>query len=256
MSRLSLRLSLLAAGLLSTGMAQAVTLSFQNGVDGYAGTQDTMVRSNETASGSGQSSSGDSRNLNFGSLDFLSVDGDDGSPGSKPNHVLIRFDDLFGTGLGQIGADDTIESATLTLQVFDVGSGFRVHDVLLNWAENTATWNSVGNGVQADGVDAATAVLASFGANNSSGNVPTGTLTIDVTSSLQAAQSGTLPGNGWVLLPYTSGTNGVDIRSSEYATLAERPRLTVEVTPVPEPAGVAMMLAGLLGLAGIARRRG
>lgn len=243
------------AALQLPALAANQTLSFQQGLNGYAGTQDTIVRSNETATGTGQSSSGDSRGLNFGSLDLLSIDGDDGSPGNKPNQGLIRFDQLFGNAAGQIRAGDTIVSATLTLAVFDVGSGFTVHDLLTDWTQGSATWNSLGNGIQADGSEAAAGALASFGANNSSANVGTGTLVIDLTASLQAVQAGTLPGHGWALLPFASGTNGIDLRSSEYAVLADRPLLTVEVSPVPEAGTWALMLAGLGLTLGVARRR-
>jgi hypothetical protein len=247
----------LLAAALSAQAAQAaptVTLTFQEGVNGYTGTQDTMVRSNETAMGSGQSANGDSRDLSFGSLDFVSVDGDDGSPGNKPNHGLIRFDNLFGAAAGQIKASDTILSATLTLVVFDPGSGMSVYDMLTSWSESS-TWNSLVNGIQTDGVEAAATPIATFGANNSNANVKNGNLVIDVTSSLQKTQAGLLPGYGWALIPFTNGTNGVDFYSSEYAIANLRPLLTVEVMPVPEPQTYALILAGL-GLVGwIARRR-
>lgn len=250
----------LGLALSATAHATPVTLTFQQGANGYAGTQDTIVRSNETAAGTGQTGNGDSRGSNFGALASLSIDGDDGSPGSKPNQGLIRFDNLFGTGAGQIGAADTIVSAVLTLQVFDVGSGMTVHNLLTPWSQGTATWNSLGNGLQVDGVEVGTQVLASFGANNSSGNVPVGALTIDLTSSLQAVQAGTLPGFGWALLPFVAGTNGIDVHSSEAAELALRPLLTVQVqqaSAVPEAGSLALALCGLglVGLAGLRARR-
>lgn len=73
-----------------------------------------MIRSNETVMGSGQTSNGDSRGRVFGTLDYVSVDGDDGNPGNKPNQGLLRFDNLFGNVAGQIASTDTIVSAKLT----------------------------------------------------------------------------------------------------------------------------------------------
>lgn len=240
--------ALLAAGLLASTAAQATTtLSFQQGVAGYTGASDTMIRSNETAAGAGHSSNGDSRGRNFGSLDFLSIDGDDGSPGSKPNQGLIRFDGLFGTATGQIHAGDTIVSATLRLVAFDPGSGLRVHDMLTTWSQGSATWNSLGNGVQL-GTEAGSAALASIGADNSAANVAAGVLNFDVTATLQAMQAGTLPGHGWLLNPFTSGTNGIDVRSSEFATVADRPLLIVQVSPVPEPTSLALLALGAAAL--------
>jgi hypothetical protein len=240
---------LLTAALLASSLpAQAaVTLSFQDGVNGYSGTQDTMARSNETAS------PGDSRNTSYGSLDYVSVDGDDGSPGSKPNHGLIRFDNLFGAGTGQIQVTDTIKSAKLTLVVHNPGSGMSVHDMLTNWSE-ASTWNSLVNGIQTNDTEAAGTALFTTGANNGNENVANGNLVIDVTASLQAMQAGNTR-YGWAMIPFVSGTNGIDFYSSEYATLAQRPLLSVEVMPVPEPETYALMLAGL-GLVGfVARRR-
>lgn len=245
---------LLALGSLSASAATA-TLSFQQGVNGYAGTQDTMIRSNVTASGSGQSNNGDSTGLNFGGLDYVSVDGDDGSPGNKPNQGLIRFDDLFGSAAGQIHAGDTILSATLKLQVHNPGSGLSAYDMLADWNQSTVTWNSMGNGIQADGSEAAASAFYSIGANNSSENVANGWLVIDVTAGLLAMQAGTLPGYGWVMIPFASGTNGIDFYSSEYADVAFRPLLEVQVAAVPEPETYALLLAGLGLLGAFARRR-
>jgi hypothetical protein len=241
--RTSLAYTLIASAVMA-GSAHAtapVTLSFQQGVNGYTGTQDTELRFADP-------------NMATGAKNFLSIDGDDG-PGIAPTHVLMRFDNLFGYAPGQIRPDDTILSATLRLIVFDQGSGFNLHDMLVDWNQATATWNNMGNGIQTNGVEAATTPIATFGADNSNANVTNGPMLINVTSSLQKTQAGLLPGYGWVFMPWPAGTNGIDVRSSEYATVSQRPLLTVEVMPIPEPETYALMLAGL-GLVGwMARRR-
>ncbi|WP_439535291.1 DNRLRE domain-containing protein [Methyloversatilis sp.] len=240
---MTMRQLFIASALLAAlpATAAANTLTFQNGLNGYAGTQDTVIRS--AAPGA-----------NYGSESDISVDGDDGSPGLQPNQGLIRFDGLFGNGTGQISSGFTVVSATLTLNVFNPGSGFTVHDMLTDWAQGSATWNSFGSGVQADGVEASVASLFSIGASNGAENVANGTLVIDVTATLQGMAAGGLPGYGWALLPFTNGTNGIDFDTSEYSVTSLRPLLSVEIAPVPEPETYAMLLAGL-GLIGFAARR-
>lgn len=242
---MTLRHLFIASALLAAlpATASANTLTFQNSLfSGYAGTQDTVIRSAAPSA-------------NYGSESDISVDGDDGSPGLQPNQGLIRFDGLFGNGAGQIGSGFSVVSATLTLSVFNPGSGFTVHDMLTDWAEDTATWNSFGSGIQANGIEAAVLPAFSIGANDGAENVSNGLLVIDVTSSLQGVLAGNLPGYGWALLPFTNGTNGIDFDTSEYGDITTlRPLLSVEIAPVPEPETYAMLLAGL-GLIGFAARR-
>jgi hypothetical protein len=238
-----LRNSALTLAMLCSGLAQAQsTLTFQNGSNGYAGTQDTVIRS--AAPGT-----------NYGADPSISVDGDDGSPGLQPNHGLIRFDAIFGPGAAQIQPGVVIESATLSLNVFNPGSGWAVHDMLTDWAQGTATWNSLIGGVQANGVEAGAQPLLSVGSNDGNENVGNGLLVLDLTASLRAWQAGTLPGYGWALLPFTNGTNGIDFDSSEALTASLRPVLTVQVSPIPEPGTYALLLAGLATLGFIAQRR-
>ncbi|AOF81571.1 PEP-CTERM -sorting domain protein [Methyloversatilis sp. RAC08] len=247
---MTLRKIFLTSALLAAlpATASADTLVFQQGLNGYTGTQDTAISSNETGGGV------DSRDTNFGAEEYISVDGDDGSPGAKPNHGLIRFDNLFGNAAGQIRTSDTIVSATLRIYVDNPGSGFTMYDMLTDWSQGVITWNSIGNGIQANGIEAAASPVFTIGANNGAENVGTDWLSIDLTASLQAAQSGAIPGYGWAMIPFVAGTNGIDFATSEYFAQNFRPELSVEVMAVPEPETYAMLLAGL-GLIGFAARR-
>jgi hypothetical protein len=236
--------TLIAATVAATGMfmsngAVAATLTFQHGVNGYFGTSDTTLVSSDPGGV-------------YGALDEVSIDASDGG---SPNHVLLRFDGLFGNAAGQIKPTDTIVGATLKVVITSVGSGIIFRDMVSPWNQATATWNSFGDGIQADGIEAVAVPFASIGANNGDPNITGPILEVDVTGSLQKLQSGNLPGNGWALLPFMpDGTNGVDFLTSEAFTAGDRPLLTVEVTPVPEPEAYALFLAGL-GLVGLAARR-
>lgn len=233
----------LAAGLctlIAAGGASATTLTFQQQAAGYAGTQDTELWGGSPTTPLGLSEQS------------FSVDGDNGGSQSQG---LIRFDGLFGAGAGQIKATDVIVSARLTLVVTSEGSGFTVHDLLQDWGQASATWASFGGGVQADGIEAVAAPIASFGQNDSSKHVFFPSLEIDVTASLARAQLGQLPGYGWALLPFPQGTNGVDFATGEAIGTFNHPLLTVQVQAVPEAGTPALWLTGLAALAWIARRR-
>jgi hypothetical protein len=243
-----MKLHAIAAALALSGAAQVhaqVTYTFQEGAAGYVGTVDTMVRSSTT---------GGANNTSYGTVTSISIDGDDSSAtGNQPNHGLIRFDNIFGSGANQIKATDTINSASLRFQVFDPGSGMNVHNMLVSWS-GSSTWNSLVGGISANNIEAQTAAVATVGANNATSNVPNGPLVFNVLSSLLAWQSGSIANNGWALLPFAAGTNGIDIYTSEFATANLRPLLTVNVTPIPEPGQIALMLAGL-GIVGAVARK-
>jgi hypothetical protein len=188
------------------------TYVFRDGFNGYAGTQDTEVRA----------ASPDSPN---GSATTFRADASDGDP-AGPVHGLLRFDDIIGTEEGQVSPTAGIASATLTLNVTNPGSGATVHRMATAWDESS-TWNSLGAGIQADGVEAVAVADVSLGANNSSENIATGFTTIDVTESLLAWKAGE-DNLGWAFLPYANGTNGLAFESSESSNV---PILTIVTLP-------------------------
>lgn len=231
---------LASAGLVAVLPAAATTLSFQQGQNGYSGTHDTTLMSSDF-------------NTAHGGDDTASIDASDGG---SPNQVLLRFDDLFGNGPGQIRSTDTIVSAKLRFTVDSEGSGILFHDMLKPWDEATITWNSAGNGIQTDGVEAATTPFFSLGANDGEKNIAGSSFEADVTASLRAAQAGTVPGYGWALLPFMpDGTNGVDFFTREAFVASQRPLLLVEVSAVPEPGTYALLLGGLAAVGLVSRRR-
>ncbi|MDY0055622.1 MAG: DNRLRE domain-containing protein [Methyloversatilis sp.] len=233
----TLLITLILAG--TTATASAATYTFQQGAGGYYGSMDVTMFSNDPDSSHGYDTE-------------VSIDASDSG---SPNHVLLRFDDLFGTSASQIKAGETIVSATLTLQITSAGSGIRFHDMLSDWNSASATWNTMGDGIQTDGVEAAAQPFLVLGANDGEANIEEGTLVLDFTDALRRIQNGSAPGYGWALLPFMpDGTNGVDFYSAESFDPSTRPLLTVEVAAVPEPETYAMLLAGL-GLIGLRARR-
>ncbi|MBC7942133.1 MAG: DNRLRE domain-containing protein, partial [Chitinophagaceae bacterium] len=230
-------LFLLLAG--AAGAGTAASLNFQQGVAGYSGQFDTNLRGEEPTTV-------------YGAADEISIDASDGGFQSQG---LLRFDNVFGPGASQINPGDTIVSATLTLNITSAGSGFQFHEMLQAWNAASITFASAVDGIQANGVEARALPVVSLGANNGGSNIEGGLLVINFTSALQRAQAGNAP-FGWALLPWLpDGTNGVDFYSAEWVTLAERPLLSVQTLPVPEPAAWALALSGLLAITAVARRR-
>jgi hypothetical protein len=193
-----------ATGLCVSG---PVTVSFQDGVSGYTGTQDTYL-----AEASPTTVEGTLDNWRWDTV--------------NPNQEfgLIRFDAIFGSGAGQIPAGAAISSATLTLEVTNgsVAPNGNINESTVDWAEATATWNNFGGeaGVQADEYLASPAYVAP---------IATGTVDVTVTSSVQAWSSALRSNFGWVFRP--ASDDGMQVDSAEFATVAQRPKLTVVYFP-------------------------
>ncbi len=177
------------------------TLTFQQGMNGYSGTVDTYIH-------------GGTPDTNNSGAVSLNVDGDNDGAAVQG---LIRFDNIFGSQTGQIASDATINSAFLELEVFDDGDSLEMYEMLQSWTD-TATWNSLGNGIQANGTEAKSTSVAT------TGSVNIGKLTIDVTATLQAWQANPNANHGWAFLP--TGTDGVDFNSAEGGIA---PRLVVDI---------------------------
>lgn len=229
-----MRTAAIAVIVVAPSIAAAQTVTFQEGVDGYMGTQDTFVINNFQSDNP------------RGALDNVNVDGT-----SPEQHGLLRFDDIFGPGAEHIPSGAIITSATLTLNLFNLtgqnDTGF-VHRMLADWDEDTLTWDNAllnGNtdgGIQADGVEARTMASLNFDAGTS------GALVLDVTADLQAWADGE-SNFGWAFFNTVDDSYGFS--SSEEPTTSERPLLSVTYVPAPSTA----LLASLGILASIRRRR-
>ena len=183
------------------------TVTFQEGLSGYAGTQDTYILETSPTS-------------SFGTLDSFEWDTEDtaGNANSR-KYGLLRFENIFGSGAGQIPVGSTIISAALEYTIWNNtanGPG-SLNPALVSWDENT-TYNTFGStaGVQPEDFGAKVADVPGAAAQAYS---------VDVTASLAAWVSNPALNLGWLFT--AAGTDGVDARSSEYATMSQRPKLTV-----------------------------
>ncbi|HEY8153306.1 MAG TPA: DNRLRE domain-containing protein [Myxococcota bacterium] len=226
---------LLALGLVGARDAACVTIAFQDGTllpggAPYSNTLDTEIQQGNPTLALGG-------NLTI-RVDALFNGGD--------VQGLMMFGNIFGALPDQIPLGSTINSAVLTLSVFDssnvpIGT-ISVYQMTTTWSESS-TWNSLTGGVNigSDTVaspDDAHTVTA------------TGLTTFDVQASLQAWSSGAT-NFGWMFSD--SSTDSIQFDSSEAATVTARPLLTVDFTPVPEPG--SLVLAGLAGAAALCVRR-
>lgn len=196
---------------LNSSIDVASTYLFQQNLNGYTGTRDTELR-------------GAAPDAPQGAATGVTVDLDDGGGIS---HGLLRFDDLFGSGPGQVPVGAQIVSATLVIQhnVANAnGTPVHLHRMLRTWDAATDTYNSLGAGVQADDTEARSVIDAVV---NSAGLTVPFTLNIDVTPTAQAWANGE-PNHGWAFLP--TGTDGYRWDSSESAT---PPALSIAFTVPP-----------------------
>jgi hypothetical protein len=238
MHRYPLLLAVLGLLAVAGGVNAQATVTFQQGVGGYTGTQDAELSEAEfptTPMGDAPSITGDQKS------------------GGGVAQGLLRFDNIFGTGANQIPLGSTINSATLQVNVTNQtpDGTLAFHRMLLNWSEATTTWSNFagGNGVQPDGTDAVAAADITATPPNA-----TGIRMYNVAASLRA-WSGGAANLGWVITN-TSG-DGWDFNTSEIDPADLRPLLTVTWSPIPEPG--TMLLAslgmGTLGLTGYRRWR-
>jgi hypothetical protein len=196
-----------------------------NGFGVYTGASDTSIGEPPIADN------------NYSTDDRLYIDG---SPGI--NQAMIRFDGIFGVGAGQVPLGSTINSATFTLYAWDTGTLRNPERMLADWDASTITYNNAmlgGNtqvGIQRDGIEA-TADATEFT------EATTGENLLDVTSIVQVWSDGA-PNYGFALLEWDS--NGLQSASSDATTVSQRPGLTIDFTPIPEPSTCILTLFGIM----------
>jgi hypothetical protein len=218
--------------------------SFRQGVNGYSGTQDTRIRQGAP-------------NTPYATATALYSDWD----AADTSEILIRFDGIGGSGAGQVPAGARVDAATLDLScsVADgMGDGGRFFRILRSWQDSTATWNSWGNGVQNDGIEAASTASFAAGSPALEPNVPGSNQSFDLTDDVQAWVRGVSTNYGWAIVPWPNGSDAWGFASAEAALERDRPRLRVFYTtptssdvrllaPVRTSSQVQVRFAGIVG---------
>lgn len=240
-----------------TAGATAATISFQEGdASGYAGASDNHITFDNPNTTTNEA---DAQNGGAGSLfvqnSTVGPNTNNPEPFVFDKHGLIHFADIFGAGPNQIPLGSTINSATLTVTSNNgttEGSQYPIHRLLLPFSESTDTWNTWGSGaggrntsggVQAPDEAVATAddtLVGGTGANQIPSNNVATPVTWEVTPTVSAWSAGA-ENHGLVILPLL-GAGNWGFRSSDFATDPSlRPILTVDFTPIPEPAAGAIL---------------
>ena len=222
---------ILAFSIAMHGSAIAETLTFQQGIDGYAGTEDLHLAIPENFTGNGHIKAEFStdpegptwewdthQTSGEGSMQFYSE-----SPrrGLGDEIGLLRFRDLFGSEAGQIPPGSTIASATLTLrsQNPSTSDSANLHRVLTDWDES-ARWDDFGAGPAPEyGTDFLSQI------DVVTGSMEAGDVLIDVTSSVTAWSEDPQSNRGWLFMP----THNQDIITVTGSALANVTSITVDL---------------------------
>lgn len=197
--------------------------SFQQGTNGYSQATDTWIDSANSA-------------VAHGSDTQLVMDA---SPALSQG--LIRFDQIFGTGPGQVPPGATILSAKLSILTGSATNDnsldtMSLHQLLVPF-DASSTWNSLTNGITV-GSEAVTNPEFSLLANTLSDLA-----IFDVTDSITAFGNGSATNFGWLLNP--SGTDGWRPTSSDGLVVADRPMLQITYA-IPEPSLAIWPILGLI----------
>jgi hypothetical protein len=189
-----------------TVASPSVTVTFQQGASGYTGMIDSTLRSGAATT-------------NYGSSTSLRIDG------SPDECAVMRWD------LSSIPAGKTVTQVQMTVRISDGTTGsYELYALKRAFSEAQTTWQRATSMVnwQTSGAngsnDRETTVLGAL--TGSAGTTLTITLNAAGLAKVQAWINDPASNFGFVLLDY-GVIDGLYLRSSEYGTVSQRPRLSV-----------------------------
>jgi hypothetical protein len=184
--------------------------TFQDGLNGYEGTVDTQINS------------GNNWELKMGQKIELSVNGENAQ---GEDTVLIKFEDIIGSGENQIPQGTSITSAKLILSIVDEGEACDVYDILPphTFDEDTTYSTFSADPIGGEG-------LSTEPIGKTPGQDSFGSFEIDVTASVQRYSDGQ-QNTGWIFITDFFGedpSDGIGFDSSESRAVIP-PTLTVVI---------------------------
>jgi hypothetical protein len=188
-----------------------ITSDFQNGVDGYTGTQDSYIAQGVP-------------DTNYGPGNILLVDGNDGV-GEVDLSTLVKWD------VSTIPSEAIVDAAEFSVNVINVSSqAYSVYALNQAWNESEVTWNQASN-------SAWWQIPGATGSGDRSAN-PVGTLvaTSTGTATVMLNAEGVSAVQNWVdnpstnhgfIIANTDNADGIDLDSSESGISSNGPKLSV-----------------------------
>jgi hypothetical protein len=230
---LAMPLGLLGA---SSLLAQT-TVSFQQGVNDYQGTVNIFVGPDTADIPLGADGNTDGAFLNEDYMDGkYFAEGRDDAANPQELQMLLRFDEIFGTGTGQIPLGSKITGATLTLTTGNAGNAqspgpYSPAQLLIPFDTST-TWNTLGgDGATYSGGENERPLDRGFAGMTVPSGATLQPVNAEVTSILQEWSNGD-SNLGFVIRAGT--TDAWSVYTTGVPTAEARPKLTVTYEPAPD----------------------